>query len=75
KTFERVAEAIAQNTPEKIGVPARYITDAQQVMTVNFTLVEMESDDDWMRDTGPTILLNQAGERRVIYWQFNAWGG
>ncbi len=70
KTFARVAEAIAQNTPVIMGVPARYMADAQQVMPVNVTLVEMESDDAWMRDTGPTIVLNQAGERRGIDWQF-----
>ncbi|MBA0165612.1 agmatine deiminase [Pectobacterium versatile] len=75
KTFARVAEAIAQNTPVIMGVPARYMADAQKVMPVNVTLVEMESDDAWMRDTGPTIVLNQAGERRGIDWQFNAWGG
>ncbi|AOR60682.1 agmatine deiminase [Pectobacterium parmentieri] len=75
KTFARVAEAIAQNTPVIMGVPASYMADAQKVMPVNVTLVEMESDDAWMRDTGPTIVLNQAGERRGIDWQFNAWGG
>ncbi|MBJ7222089.1 MULTISPECIES: agmatine deiminase [unclassified Brenneria] len=75
KTFAQVAETIARKTPVIMGVPARYRDDAKRIMPANVTLVEMESDDAWMRDTGPTMVLNQAGERRGIDWRFNAWGG
>ncbi|CPR15089.1 agmatine deiminase [Brenneria goodwinii] len=75
KTFAAVAEAIARKTPVIMGVPARCMDDAKRTMPTNVTLVEMESDDAWMRDTGPTMVLNQAGERRGIDWRFNAWGG
>jgi agmatine deiminase len=30
-------------------------------MPASVTLVEMESDDAWMRDTGPTVVRNPAG--------------
>lgn len=75
KTFSQVAQAIAQTTPVIMGVPAHCMTDAQRVMPPSVTLVEMESDDAWMRDTGPTMVVNKTGERRGIDWQFNAWGG
>ncbi|MGL9734225.1 MAG: agmatine deiminase family protein, partial [Symbiopectobacterium sp.] len=32
-------------------------------------------NDAWMRDTGPTVLLNFNGGRPGIDWQFNARGG
>ncbi|WP_394182087.1 agmatine deiminase [Marinomonas posidonica] len=32
-------------------------------------------NDAWMRDIGPTIVVNQTGEKRAVNWQFNAWGG
>ena len=38
-------------------------------------LVEMATDDAWVRDTGPTFVTNPAGEIRGVCWGFNAWGG
>ena len=39
------------------------------------TVFEIESDDAWARDVGPTCVVNDRGEVRGIDWQFNAWGG
>ena len=37
-------------------------------------LLELETDDSWARDTGPTFV--KLGDKRVgISWSFNAWGG
>jgi agmatine deiminase len=33
------------------------------------------SDDSWLRDTGPTFVLDGRGELVAIDWTFNAWGG
>ncbi|SDB30886.1 MULTISPECIES: agmatine deiminase [unclassified Butyrivibrio] len=38
-------------------------------------LIEMDSDDAWARDVGPTFVRNEEGEIRGIDWAFNAWGG
>ena len=38
-------------------------------------VVELSSNDAWMRDIGPTFVVNAAGRRRAVDWQFNAWGG
>lgn len=35
----------------------------------------MEHNDAWLRDNGPTFVVNGEGERAGINWQFNAWGG
>ena len=35
----------------------------------------MPYNDSWMRDIGPTMVVNSAGEKRAVNWQFNAWGG
>ncbi|MDP0989796.1 agmatine deiminase family protein, partial [Klebsiella pneumoniae] len=29
----------------------------------------------WVRDTGPTFVINNSGEVRGVNWDFNAWGG
>jgi agmatine deiminase len=35
----------------------------------------MPIDDSWLRDSGPTFLVNAAGERAGAAFTFNAWGG
>jgi agmatine deiminase len=37
--------------------------------------VELSSDDAWMRDVGPTFVVNRRGAVRGVDWVFNAWGG
>ncbi len=38
------------------------------------TMIGMETDDSWARDTGPTYVLD-FGKRIAVNWLFNAWGG
>jgi agmatine deiminase len=38
-------------------------------------VVEMPNNDAWMRDCGPTFVINKDGEVRAVDWVFNAWGG
>ncbi|MGL4483536.1 MAG: agmatine deiminase, partial [Anaerovoracaceae bacterium] len=33
------------------------------------------SNDAWVRDSGPTFVINDKGDIRGIDWEFNAWGG
>ncbi|WP_159724675.1 agmatine deiminase [Acinetobacter proteolyticus] len=75
QAFAQVAAAIAQTTPVFMAVPSAEMDKARQTMPAQVTLVEMESDDAWTRDTGPSIVKNAAGVRKGINWVFNAWGG
>lgn len=38
-------------------------------------VLDVETDDAWARDIGPTCVVNKDGEVRGVDWQFNAWGG
>jgi agmatine deiminase len=38
-------------------------------------LVICRTNDAWMRDIGPTFVVNNQGEIRGVDWRFNAWGG
>lgn len=35
----------------------------------------VEHNDAWLRDNGPTFVVNDQGETAGINWRFNAWGG
>lgn len=72
-----VAKAIARFEPVTIGVSAAQYEHAcaRLLDTPNIRVVEISNDDAWVRDTGPTFVINDAGEVRGVDWGFNAWGG
>lgn len=75
RTFARIAEAIAVATPVYMAVPEQDMALAKAIMPPLVNLVAIDSDDAWARDTGPTLVINNKGERAGVSWIFNAWGG
>ncbi|ULO07289.1 agmatine deiminase family protein [Paenibacillus sp. 19GGS1-52] len=41
----------------------------------NVTLLPIEHSDAWLRDNGPTFVVNKEGKLAGVNWKFNAWGG
>ena len=75
KAFTAVASAIAGFEPVTMGVnPAQY-ANARQMLPPQVRVVKLPSNDAWMRDCGPTFVINEMGEVRAVDWIFNAWGG
>ena len=75
KAFVKVAEAISQFEPVVVGVSAGQYQNALEMLPENVKVVEMSNDDSWIRDCGPTFVVNDKGDLRGIDWEFNAWGG
>jgi len=79
KAYVNVAKAIAKYEPVTMCVPPAQYENAVARFTAvgndNIRVVEMTSDDAWIRDCGPTFLINDKGGRRAVDWEFNAWGG
>jgi agmatine deiminase len=75
RAFAAVAGAIAQFEPVTVGAAAAQYEFARALLAPSVRLVELSSNDAWMRDTGPTVVVNAAGRRRGVDWRFNAWGG
>src|SRR3954451_1645329 len=73
--FAAVAKAIAAVEPVTVAASAGQLERAQELLPTAVRVVEMGSDDAWMRDIGPTFLVDGQGGRRGIDWEFNAWGG
>jgi agmatine deiminase len=73
--FTAVATAIARFEPVTMGVSAAQFDTARAQLPPRIRVVELSHDDAWMRDVGPTGVVNDAGELRGIDWPFNAWGG
>ena len=75
RQFVAVATAIAEVTPVTMCVNAGQVANARAQLPASVAVVEIASDDSWMRDVGPTYVVNDAGVVRGVDWQFNAWGG
>ena len=77
KAYADVARGIARFEPVIVGVNPEDYAAAHYVLAgeENILVVEMTSDDSWIRDCGPTFVVNDDGDVRAVHWHFNAWGG
>jgi len=75
RAFAAVAAAISRFEAVTVGASARQYPHARAALPPCVRLIEISSDDAWMRDVGPTFVTNAAGELRGVDWKFNAWGG
>jgi len=75
RAFTAVAAAIARFEPVTMGVSSAQFLHARSLLPPNVRLVELSSNDAWMRDCGPTFVTNDRGSLRGVDWEFNAWGG
>ncbi len=58
-----------------MGASPAYVAEARRILAKSIRVVELSHDDAWMRDCGPTFVVNNAGDIRGVDWDFNAWGG
>lgn len=85
--FIDIAKAISNFEPVKIGVPKKFMEKAKLMIfnqsdckddisrTYTIQLFEIESDDTWARDIGPTFLVHSSEKISAgIKWDFNGWG-
>lgn len=79
QAFLQVAKAISDFEPVSLCVPPTQYENAlarvSALDTDNIRVIEMTNDDSWIRDCGPTFLVNDKGDLRAVDWEFNAWGG
>ncbi len=75
-TYAAVAHAIARFEPVIMCVRPDLIDNARNHLGTDIELLEMPLDDSWMRDIGPSFLVNDQGAVAAgTSFNFNAWGG
>jgi agmatine deiminase len=75
EAFTAVAAAIDGGEPVRMAASPAQLERARSILPESIRVVELETDDAWMRDIGPTFVVDGDGERRGVDWRFNAWGG
>lgn len=72
--YAAVAQAIAEFEPVTLVANPGDVAAASIACGKTVDVTPMEIDDSWMRDIGPTFVVNGAGEVAGCDWHFNAWG-
>ncbi len=80
EAFTAVIRAIAASEKVYVICGAKHFAVAQAYLTgiANVALLQLETDDSWARDIGPTFVVCEGAQGRSlrgVNWRFNAWGG
>ena len=72
--FVRIASSICFN--QKLILVCDDVEETKKLFCYHdkISFVKLETNDTWIRDYGP-ISIYEDGERKLIDFQFNAWGG
>lgn len=75
EAFASVARAILASEPVTMAASAAQLERCREMLPDQARVVQIATDDAWIRDTGPTFLLGPDAGLRGVDWRFNAWGG
>ena len=75
KVFAELASIISRYEPVTVGVSAAQFENAREMLPGAVRVVEISYNDAWIRDNGPSFVVNDSGDVRLVNWGFNAWGG
>jgi agmatine deiminase len=74
QAYAAVARAIAGFEPVTMIAREDDAAQAGALCGPSVTVMTAQIDDSWMRDFGPTFVMNDDGDVAGVSWQFNAWG-
>jgi len=76
--FTQWIKTITRSTPVRVVVSSDAARNCESMLAgiANVDLVDIPTNDCWIRDYGPTFILNETKNRiEAVNWRYNAWGG
>ena len=73
--YAAVAQAISAFEPVTMVCRPEDVADASLACGPGVAILPLAISDSWLRDTGPSYVLDGRGGRAGVHWRFNAWGG
>ncbi len=70
-----VAASVSRFEPLCVLAAPSLVQEAREACPAGAEILSCELDDAWLRDNGPTFLLDANGSLGAANWAFNAWGG
>lgn len=76
EAWSAVARAVAEFEPVTMAVDPSQTTRARRMLGSGIEVLETPLDEFWMRDMGPTFVVDDArpGVLGAVDWVFNGWG-
>lgn len=72
--YANIAKAIAQFEEVVMLVQPHLVSEVREMCGIEVKILPLEHDDSWIRDNGPTFVVNRQRELAAVNWRFNAWG-
>jgi agmatine deiminase len=73
--YAAVAQAVSAFEPVTMVCRPEDVADASLTCGPGVAIWPLPISDSWLRDTGPTYVVDGKGRRAGVDWRFNAWGG
>ena len=73
RTWAEVANRASDYEAVTVVVHPEDLAHAKMHLSSQIEIAEIEIDDAWLRDSGPTFVVEQ-GELAAVDWVFNGWG-
>lgn len=73
RTWAEVANRASEYEVVTVVVHPEDLAQAKKHLSSQIEIAEIEIDDAWLRDSGPTFVVDN-GELAAVDWVFNGWG-
>ena len=74
RVWSAVAHAIGEFESVTMVVDPADMETSQRYLSPDITVVAAPLDDAWMRDIGPSFVVDEDGRLGAVEWVFNGWG-
>ena len=74
-SYAKIVKAISEFEPVSLIVRPDLLLEAKSYCGDFAEFIQIEHDDSWMRDNGPTFVIDSNGNIAGINWIFTGWGG
>jgi agmatine deiminase len=75
EAYAEVANAIARFEPVTMVVKPKNVAEASLQCGPGISMFSLPHDDSWLRDNGPSFVVDKQGAVAGVAWRFNGWGG
>ena len=72
--YAEVASAISMFEPVTMIAKPENVAEVSIRCRGKVNTLAIAHDDSWLRDNGPTFIINPSGAIAAVRWQWNAWG-
>ncbi|MCL6591654.1 MAG: agmatine deiminase family protein [Firmicutes bacterium] len=73
--YAAIVQKISEFEPVTVIANPHLVSEAAKFCGHRVEILPVPHNDSWIRDNGPTMVVDESGAVAGIHWGFNAWGG